>query len=241
MNTQGHSLSEAIAVIGMSGRYPGARTIEQFWGNLTAGKETVSFYSDQELLDAGVDPELIHDPAFVKARPTYERPMEFDAPFFGYTPREADVIDPQQRIFLECAWEALEDAGYDSSAFPGLIGLFGGSGMTNYLFHLLEQPSLMGTVGALSVFTSNEKDYLATRVAYKLNLRGPCVTVQTACSTSLVSIVFACQSLLSHQTDMAMAGGVTIQPSEIGGYHYTEGGIVSSDGHNRAFDAAGKG
>ena len=241
ITAQEDSPAGAIAVIGMSGRYPGSRSIKQFWANLTTGKETISYYSDQELLDAGVDPDLVHDPAFVKARPTYERPMEFDAPFFGYTPREADVIDPQQRIFLECAWEALEDAGYDPLLFPGRIGLFGGSGLTNYLFHLLEDPSLLKTMGGLSVFTSNEKDYLATRVAYKLNLRGPCVTLQTACSTSLVGIVFACQSLLNRRADMAMAGGVTIQPLEVGGYYYNEGGIVSPDGHNRSFDALGKG
>jgi phthiocerol/phenolphthiocerol synthesis type-I polyketide synthase E len=241
MTTQECSPAQAIAVIGISGRYPGARNIAQFWKNLKAGQETISFFSDQELLDAGVSPELVSDSAFVKARPTYPRPMDFDAPFFGYTPREADVIDPQQRAFLECAWEALEDAGYNPFTFPGLIGIFGGAGMTNYLFHLLEDPSLIAKRGGLSVFTSNEKDYLATRVAYKFNLRGPSVSLQTACSTSLVGIIFACQSLLSHQTDMAMAGGVTIQPRDIGGYYYTEGGIESPDGHNRAFDASGKG
>lgn len=238
---QGRSSADMIAVIGIAGRYPGSRSIGHFWENLTAGKETISFYSDEELVNAGVNPEVVHNPSYVKARPTYERPMEFDAPFFGYTPREADVIDPQQRIFLECAWEALEDAGYDPLQFPGRIALYGGAGMTNYLFHLLEDPTVLSTRGGLSVFTSNEKDYLATRVGYKLNLRGPCVTLQTACSTSLVGIVFACQSLLDRRADMAMAGGVTILPSEKGGYHYNEGGIVSPDGHNRAFDASGKG
>ena len=241
MTTRGHSLPEGIAVVGMSGRYPGARNVEQFWEILRDGKETISYFTDEQLLEAGFDPDMVRDPSFVKARPVYERPMDFDAPFFGYTPREAEIIDPQQRVFLECAWEALEDAGYDPLDYPGAIGLFGGSGMTYYLFGLIDNQRVMSTMGGLAVTTSNEKDYFATRAGYKLNLRGPCVTVQTACSTAHVGIIFGCQSLLTYQTDIALAGGATIAPSQIGGYYYTEGGIVSQDGHNRAFDASGQG
>ena len=239
--TTGPSLSDGIAVIGMSGRYPGAHNLEEFWEILRDGRETITYYTDEQFIQAGFDPDIVSDPSFVKARPIYERPMGFDAPFFGYTPREAEIIDPQQRVFLECAWEALEDAGYDPLSYPGLIGLFGGSGMTYYLFGLIDNRRVMSTMGGLAVTTSNEKDYFATRVGYKLNLRGPCVTVQTACSTALVGIVFGCQSLLTYQTDMALAGGASIAPNEMGGYYYTEGGIVSPDGHNRSFDAAGKG
>jgi len=241
MNKLSHSLPEGIAVVGMSGRYPGANSISEFWDVLAQGEEKISFYSNEELLEAGYDPQLVEDPSFIKARPVYRRPMAFDAAFFGYTPREAEIIDPQQRIFLECAWEALEDAGYDPHEFPGPIGLYGGSGMTYNLFNLIDNRKVMASMGGLAVTTSNEKDYFATRVGYKLNLRGPCVTVQTACSTALVGITFACQSLLTHQTDMALAGGASILPSEMGGYHYTDGGIVSPDGHTRTFDAKGRG
>ena len=241
MTTRSHSLPEGIAVVGMSGRYPGARTLEQFWEILRDGKETITHYTEEEFLEAGFDADVVRDPSFVKARPVYERPMDFDAPFFAYTPREAEIIDPQQRVFLECAWEALEDAGYDPIAYPGPIGLFGGSGMTVYMFGLIDNQRVMSTMGGLAVTTSNEKDYFATRAGYKLNLRGPCVTVQTACSTAHVGIIFACQSLLTYQTDIAMAGGSSIAPSQMGGYFYTEGGIVSPDGHNRTFDASGQG
>jgi phthiocerol/phenolphthiocerol synthesis type-I polyketide synthase E len=241
MTIRGHSLPEGIAVVGMSGRYPGARNVEQFWEILRDGKETISYFTDDQLLEAGFDADMVRDPSFVKARPVYERPMDFDAPFFGYTPREAEIIDPQQRVFLECAWEALEDAGYDPIDYPGSIGMFGGSGMTYYLFGLIDNQRVMSTMGGLAVTTSNEKDYFATRAGYKLNLRGPCVTVQTACSTAHVGIIFGCQSLLTYQTDIALAGGATIAPSQMGGYYYTEGGIVSQDGHNRTFDASGQG
>lgn len=241
MSKHSHSLPDGIAVIGLSGRYPGADNVSEFWDMLVRGEEHVTFYSPEELIEAGFDPQLADDPDFIRARPVYRRPMAFDAPFFGYTPREAEIIDPQQRIFLECAWEALEDAGYDPHDFPGPIGLYGGAGMAYNLFHLIDNRKVMATMGGLAVTTSNEKDYFATRVGYKLNLRGPCVTVQTACSTALVGITFACQSLLTHQTDMAMAGGASILPSEVGGYHYTDGGIVSPDGHTRTFDANGRG
>lgn len=239
-STVGDSLGK-IAVVGMTGRFPGAKNIEQFWENLREGKESIRFFSDDELLEANVPQELLSNPNYVKARGVYEGPYLFDASFFGYTPREAELIDPQQRVFLECAWEALEHAGYDPSTYAGRIGVFGGCGVTVHLFRLIENPAVMRAMSAVTLITSNDRDYLATRVGYKLNLRGPCVTVQTACSTSLVSIILACQSLLNYQSDLALAGGVRLDSEERGGYFYEEGSINSPDGHNRTFDASAKG
>lgn len=232
---------EHIAVIGMSARYPGAKNIDTFWKNLAAGKESISFFTDEELLKEGVEPELLATPNYVKARGVYEGTYRFDASFFGYNPREAELIDPQQRVLLECTWEALEHAGYDSDSFPGRIGLFGGEGPTSQLFEFLKTTFVKRSFGHLATITSNDKDYLATRIGYKLNLRGPCITVQTACSTSLVAIVVACQNLLNYQCDMALAGGVSLKLNDREGYLYDEGGITSPDGHNRTFDAAGQG
>lgn len=230
-----------IAVVGMTCRLPGARTCEEFWQNLHDGKETVKFFSDQELLAKGVDPSEFSQPNFVKARGYYEDTYKFDARFFGYTPRESELIDPQQRVFLECAWEALEDAGYDPIGSRERIGLFGGVGCATHLIQLLTNPAVRKSVDMMTLATSNDKDYLATRIGYKLNLRGPCVTVQTACSTSLVAIILACQSLMTYQSDVALAGGVTLDSNESGGYYYEEGGIASPDGHCRTFDASAKG
>lgn len=225
-----------IAVIGMAGRFPGSKTIGQFWNNLRDGKECVSFFTDQELLESGVDPTLLTRPNYVKARGAFEGTYLFDASFFGYAPRDAELLDPQHRVFLECAWEALEDAGYDPTCYPGRIGLFAGSGPTAYLHELLSIPNIWDYADKFSLPTYCDKDFLATRVGYKLNLRGPCMTIQTACSTSLVSIVTACQNLLSFCCDMAMAGGVTLDPREKAGYIYKEGTIASPDGHCRSFD-----
>ncbi len=230
-----------IAVIGMSARYPGSKTLEQFWKNLAEGVESIDFFSDEELLASGVTQEEIDHPSYVKARGVYEGTFLFDAPFFGYTPREAAIVDPQQRVFLECCWEALEHAGYDPFNFPGRIGLFGGTGTSEYMIGLVNDQDAMLSAGQMAVLTSNEKDYLATRVGYKLNLRGPCVTVQSACSTSLVGVVLGCQNLLHHQSDMVLAGGVSISMQERSGYFYVEGGIMSPDGHCRSFDASSKG
>ena len=232
---------DSIAVVGMSGRYPGAKGIDQFWANLAEERESITFFTDEELLESGVDRALLDAPNYVKAKGVCEGTYEFDAPFFGYNPREAELIDPQQRIFLECAWEALEHAGYDPATYEGRIGLFGGEGATKQLFEMLKYPIVKRTFGNLAVVTSNDKDYLATRVGYKLNFRGPCITVQTACSTSLVAIVVACQNLLNYQCDMALAGGVTLSFEEREGYFYDEGGIVSPDGHCKTFDANGQG
>ncbi|HEY6348108.1 MAG TPA: beta-ketoacyl synthase N-terminal-like domain-containing protein [Candidatus Angelobacter sp.] len=232
---------EKIAVVGMACRYAEAWNIEQFWQNLKEGRECVRFLTDHELLEAGVSSEVFSRPDYVKAAAVCPGTFLFDASFFGYTPREAELLDPQHRVLLECAWEALEHAGYDAVAYPGRIGLFAGSGSTQYLFELLCNPGIHDLVDAFTLFICGEKDFLATRIGYKMNLRGPCVTVQTACSTSLVGIVMACQSLLNYQSDIALAGGVTLSTSQVGGYLYQEGGIRSPDGHTRTFDADARG
>ena len=230
-----------IAVVGIAGRYPQAWNIDQFWRNLIEGRECITFFSDDELREVGISPDLLSRPNYVKAQGVCPGTFLFDASFFSYTPREAEFLDPQQRVFLECAWEALEDAGYDASGYPGRIGLFAGCGATHYLAQLMNIPGIHKLADAFTLATYNDKDFLATRVGYRLNLRGPCISVQTACSTSLVSIVMACQSLLSFQSDIAMGGGVTLITQETGGYLYQEGGIHSPDGHCRAFDVDARG
>jgi phthiocerol/phenolphthiocerol synthesis type-I polyketide synthase E len=232
---------ESIAVIGMSGRYPGAKNLEQYWDNLRSGKESISFFTEEELLEQGLDPDEINSSNYVKARGYYEGTYHFDAPFFGYSPRETELIDPQQRVLLECSWEGLENAGYDAAAFPGTIGMFGGAGPTRHLIRIADNSFVKRSFGQVAIITSNAPDYLATRVGYKLNLRGPCVDLQTACSTSLVAICIACQNLLSYQCDMALAGGVSLLLHDKEGYPYEVGGILSPDGHCRAFDAAALG
>jgi phthiocerol/phenolphthiocerol synthesis type-I polyketide synthase E len=230
-----------IAVIGMAGRYPQAWNIEQFWQNLKEGRECISFFTKDELLEEGVSLELLSRSDYVKAAGISPGTFLFDASFFGYTPREAELLDPQHRVFLECAWQALEHAGYDPFTYSGRIGLFAGSGATHYLFELLNTPGIEKFADPLTLFTCGDKDFLATRVGYKLNFCGPCVSVQTACSTSLVSIVLACQSLLSYHSDIALGGGVTLSTRERRGYLYQEGGVHSPDGHCRPFDADARG
>jgi len=232
-----------IAVIGMAARLPGARTIAEYWRNLAAGVESVRSFTDQELLAAGVPPRRIRDPRYVKAGVVLDGLADFDAEFFGFSPKEAAIMDPQHRQFLECAWEALEDAGHPPQAFGGPIGVFAGCGMGGYFaFHVLRNRQLLDEVGLFLLrHTGNDKDFLATRVSYCFDLKGPSVNVQTACSTSLVAIHLACQSLLAGETDMALAGGVTIELPHHQGYLYTEGEILSPDGHCRAFDHRSRG
>jgi natural product biosynthesis luciferase-like monooxygenase protein len=233
---------EGIAVVGMAGRFPGAPTLEKFWTNLRDGVESVSFFSDDELKAAGVAPALLRDPDYVKAKAILDDVPGFDAGFFGFTPREAEITDPQHRLFLECAWEALEHAGYDPKRFSGPIGLYAGAGINTYLLrNLISNRELIDKVSAFKTSIHNKTDHLTTRVAYLLDLRGPSVTVQTACSTSLVAVTLACQSLLGYQCDMALAGGVTISLPQKSGYSFQEGGIGSPDGHCRAFDAKAAG
>ncbi len=234
--------NNSVAVIGMAGRFPGAWNIREFWRNLAGGHESLREFSDEEILAAGVPAELLADPNYVKRGSLLDGADQFDAGFFGFNPREAEVIDPQQRVFLECAWEALEDAGYAGDTPLESTGVFAGSSLNTYLIsHLLTNPAVNATVDGYPMMIASDKDFLATRVAYKLNLRGPAMTIQTACSTSLVAVNVACQQLLQGCCSMAMAGGVSIGFPEKSGYLYTEGMILSPDGHCRPFDARGRG
>lgn len=230
-----------IAIISMNGKFPGASNVERFWDNLMNGKESISFFSDEELLKEGIDPSQLNNTNYVKAGACIDDIEMFDASFFGFTPREAEIMDPQQRLFLECCWEALELAGHNTENYRGRIGVYAGVFSSTYLFNLYNNRALYNSVGELSIRHGNEKDYLATRVSYKLNLKGPSVNVQTSCSTSLVAVHNAIQSLLSGESDMALAGGVSIVTPQKEGYMYQEGGILSPDGHCRPFDANAKG
>ncbi|MGF1604609.1 MAG: SDR family NAD(P)-dependent oxidoreductase [Thermosynechococcaceae cyanobacterium] len=245
--------SPDIAVIGLACRFPGAETAEQFWQNLCDGVESITFFTDEEVLASGVDPQLLQQPNYVKASPILGEIETFDADFFGYTPKEAELIDPQQRLLLECAWESLEDAGYDPWGYGGSIGLYAGASMNTFLLnnvypnrHRLDthdpmQTLTLSSMGGFQMTVANDKDYLTTRVSYKLNLRGPSVNVQTACSTSLVAIHMASQSLINGECDMALAGGVSVHSPQKVGHLYQEGMILTPDGHCRAFDAKAQG
>ena len=230
-----------LAVVGMAGRFPGAPTLADFWRNLQAGVDSVSHFSEAELLAAGVDAATLKQPNYVKARAILEHADEFDAGFFGLSPRDAEILDPQQRVFLETAWAALETAGYDPQRFAGAIGVYGGATLSGYLFNLFSHPELMQTVGQFPLVLGNGREFLTTRTSYLLNLRGPSVNVQTACSTALVAVHLASQALLSGECDLALAGGVSIRLPLKGGYVYQEGGISSPDGRCRAFDARAQG
>jgi non-ribosomal peptide synthase protein (TIGR01720 family) len=230
-----------VAVIGMAGRFPGARDIEAFWRNLRGGVESISFFTDEEMLAAGIEAERLKIPNLVKAGGVLEDIELFDASFFGFSPREAELIDPQQRFFLECAWEALENAGYNPETYREAIGVYAGVSMSGYLLNIFSNPEVYQSADSLQLALGNDKDYLATRVAYKLNLRGPALTVQCACSTSLVAAHLACQNLIAGLCDIALAGGVTIFVPQKNGFIYQEGGIVAPDGHTRAFDAKAQG
>ena len=233
--------SRDIAVIGMAGRFPQARDIEELWRNLVAGVEAITFFSDEELLAAGVDAAELRSLTYVKAKPFLEGADLFDAGFFGYSPREAELTDPQQRVFLECAWEALESAGYDAQRFRGPIGLFAGSSLSTYLLGIYGDPAVMQDFDVYQMVIGHDKDSLPTSASYRLNLTGPSVAVQTHCSTSLVAVHLACQSLLTGESDMALAGGVSIRFPQKTGYHYQPGGMESPDGHCRTFDARAQG
>jgi len=228
-----------VAIVGMAGRFPGARNVREFWQNLVAGKECISFFEPGELEPAPNEAaEIRNDPHYVRARGVLEGAETFDAAFFGINPREAELMDPQHRVFLETAWEAFEDAGYDPLAYTGPVGVFAGMANNTY-FPAVIAPRRTGEnpAATLQTMLGNEKDYLATRTSYKLNLRGPSLNIQTACSTSLVAVAQAYQALQSYQCDMAIAGGISITSPQKRGYLYHEGAIVSPDGHCRAFDA----
>ena len=231
-----------IAIIGMSCRFPGAPDIETFWQNLREGAESIRFFSDDELKELGVPDASLNAPNFVKASPVLDNIDQFDASFFGYAPREAALLDPQHRLFLEQSWLALENAGYKPQGFPGLVGVFAGTSLSTYLlFNLLTNPALSDGEHSFEVMIGNDKDFLSTRVSYHLDLRGPSLDVQTGCSTSLVATHLACEALLSFQCDIALVGGVSVNVPQRTGYFYQDGGINSADGRCRAFDAKATG
>ncbi|MBP5972975.1 aminotransferase class III-fold pyridoxal phosphate-dependent enzyme [Brasilonema sp. CT11] len=241
-NSDAFDCPDEIAIVGMTGRFPGAKNIEQFWQNLRDGVESISFFSDEELLSSGIDPDRLSQPQYVKAGAVLEDIELFDASFFDFSPKEAQITDPQHRLFLECAWEALEEAGYDSLTYTGRIGVYAGVSLSTYfLSNIYTKPEIIESVGSYRTSIGNSKDFLPTYVSYKLNLTGPSINVQTACSTSLVAVHLACQSLLNGESDIALAGGVSIQVPHKAGYRYQEGGIMSPDGHCRAFDAKAQG
>lgn len=247
------SAENDVAVIGMSCRFPGAANLRQFWRNLRDGVESMQFFSDEELLEAGVDPRLLDNPDYVKVSSVLPDIEWFDARFFGITPRDAALMDPQQRVLLECAWETFEVAGYNPLAYRGSVGVYAGAGMNTYLLNNLyparsfQSPDdaseilTLDSMEGFRVMVANDKDYLPTRISYKLNLRGPSVNVQTACSTTLVAIHMAAQAVRHGECDMALAGGVSIKVPQEAGYLYLEDMIVSPDGHCRAFDARAQG
>ena len=226
-----------VAIIGMSGRFPGAASIGEFWKNLRDGVESISHLSDGDLDAAGVSSGRRLDARYVRAAALLEEIDLFDAAFFEMPAREAQLTDPQHRIFLECAVHALEDAGCDPARYPGEIGIFAGAGRNTYfLSNISGQETLRDTLDDYQIIIGSQDDYLATRVAFKLDLRGPAVTVQTACSTSLVAVHMACRSLLSGECQIALAGGVCVRVPQKAGYYYKDSGVYSPDGHTRPFD-----
>ncbi len=233
---------DPICIVGMAGRFPGCAGTAELWRTLRDGEVRIARFSDDELEAGGVPLAQRRDPAYVAARGVLADAEAFDAAFFGYSPREAEILDPQQRVLLECAWEALEDAGCNPAARGGQTGVFVGGMLSTYLLsNLSTQPELIATFGPEAVFHGNVCDSLATRLAYKLNLRGPALTVQTACSTSLVAVHVAAQSLMNGECDVALAGGVSIRVPQVSGYLHRDGGIESADGECRPFDAAATG
>ena len=240
---------DGIAIIGMSGRFPGAKDVQQFWENLVNGVDSISRFQEGELeYDVAAEAGQSSDQKYVSARGVLDQVDQFDAEFFDIKPREAELMDPQHRLFLECAWETLERAGYDPDRYAGLVGVFAGCSVNSYLLYNLCKDRAFATrfagnyqVGNFSVLLGNDKDFLPTRVSYKLNLKGPSMAVQTACSTSLVAVCQACTNLLTYQCDMALAGGVSISFPQRRNYLYEEGNLVSRDGICRTFDVAADG
>ena len=242
-NPEMTSSMEGIAVIGMAVNVPGANNLEEFWENLKAGVESISFLSDDELATSGVDLQSIKDnPRYVRAAGILQNVEWFDAVFFGVNPREAELMDPQHRLLLECSWQALEDAGYDSESYHGSIGVYVGMNKASYLLsNLLPHGNTISPLAPNQTELANERDFLSTRISYKLNLKGPSINVQTACSTSLVAIAMGYQGLLNYQCDMALAGGVCVRIPHRQGYWYEETGVASPDGHCRPFDEHAQG
>ncbi|KAB8190920.1 SDR family NAD(P)-dependent oxidoreductase [Nonomuraea phyllanthi] len=239
MDQHGSPDDAGIAVIGMAGRFPGAPDIPAFWRNISTGVESFTRFSDEELLEAGVSPATFQQPNYVRSRPVLDDVRGFDAGFFGYNPREAALADPQQRIFLECVWEVLESAGYAAPEGRGSVGVFAGMNISGYLLTRLMAFEMGVDTSALMI--GNDKDSLATNVSFRLDLNGPSLSVQTFCSTSLVAVHLASESLRRGECDMALAGGVSVRIPDRVGYLWEEGGQESPDGHVRTFDAEGRG
>lgn len=233
--------TEPIAIIGMSGRFPGANDVDQLWTNVANAVESIAILTQEDMLAAGIPETISKLPGYVNASPVLDGIDQFDASFFGFSARDAALTDPQHRIFLETAWHALEDAGYDPARFPGAIGVFGGCELSSYLGHLYQNLESLKYIDGMQLMVTNDKDHLCTQVSYRLNLRGPSIVVQTTCSTSLVAVGLACESLQHGNCDMALAGGVTVKVPQRGGYFYTAGSILSPDGHCRPFDAQAQG
>ncbi|GAA3437696.1 type I polyketide synthase [Kutzneria kofuensis] len=233
--------STDIALVGMAGRFPGAADVDELWATIRAGRSGIRRFTDAELLANGVSPELIDDPAYVKAGAVIDGVEEFDAGFFGINPKEAQILDPQHRLLLEHCWHALEDAGCDPARFDGAVGVFAGTAWSTYLINNLAPAGAAREMGDMAVALANEKDTLATRVAHLLGLSGPAFAIQSACSTSLVAVCVAASSLANFECDLALAGGVSLAVPHQVGYLYQEGGIAPPDGECRAFDAAGLG
>ncbi|MGW5119017.1 type I polyketide synthase, partial [Streptomyces noursei] len=231
-----------VAIVGMVGSFPGATSVGELWDLLRTGREGLTHFTEEELLAHGRKSDLVADPRYVRSHGVIPDVDLFDTAFFEFTPAEAEIIDPQQRLFLQHCHAALEDAGYDPSRFPGLISVYAGAAINTYLQNnVLPNVDQTTTSNHFAVMVGNDKDYLATRVAYKLDLKGAGYTVQTACSTSLVAIHLACQGLVNGECDMALAGGVTVKLPQEKGYLYEEGAILSKDGHVRVFDAGASG
>ena len=233
---------DGIAIVGMAGRFPQSPNLQRFWENLCQGFEGISFFSNEELEHAGISPDQLHNPSYVRAKGFLDDADLFDAGFFGFSPREAEFTDPQIRLFLECAWEVLESAGYDPDKFSGLIGVYAGMSFSSYMWQFAGDDSESDSVSAFrTIMGGAEKDHLATTVSYRLNLHGPSFNIQTACSTSLAAVHTAARAVMTYECDMALAGGVSVSAPLRCGYLYEPGGIASADGHCRSFDANGSG
>lgn len=243
MNAQqdGNSRNPRVAIIGLHGRFPGADNPDALWSMLKNGREGLSRFDDPNLLEAGISQDLLRDPAYVRAAGALAEPEAFDAAFFGISPAEAEAMDPQQRVFLECVYNGLEDAGLAISAIDRPVGVYAGVGFSSYLLENAKELLRRADGNLFEALIGTDKDFLCSRVSYLLNLTGPSVTVQTACSSSLVAVHMASQALLSGECDLAVAGGVSIAFPHDAGYLYREGGILSPDGHCRPFDAGASG
>ena len=237
-NSDDYDPLDGIAIVGMAGRFPDSPDVSALWQNLLANRECISRFEADELDPASREDMLSRsNPGYVRARGILDRADEFDEQFFGFTPREAEILDPQQRLFMQAAWEALEHAGHDTERFDGPIGVFAGATTNTYhLQNLLSRSDVTDPLGPLTILMGNANDYVATRVSYKLDLKGPALNIQNACSTSLVAVCTAVQSLQTYQCDMALAGGVSVQLPQRRGYLHEEGSILAPDGHCRAFD-----